>query len=99
MTDHRERPTYIIHLQPTPTCEEPIKALRRLLKLALRSLGLRCTHARKSTPREIGMSGDYDDDYHRAWLIVIDLFQDFRDGWFLKFRDRRVAPRHRPLRR
>ena len=28
------------------------------------------------------MSGDYDDDYHRAWLIVIDLFQDFRDGWF-----------------
>jgi hypothetical protein len=28
------------------------------------------------------MSGDYDDDYHRAWLIVIDLFQDFREGWF-----------------
>ena len=20
--------------------------------------------------------------YHRAWLIVIDLFQDFREGWF-----------------
>ena len=29
------------------------------------------------------MSGDgYDDDYHRAWMIVIDLFQDFREGWF-----------------
>jgi hypothetical protein len=28
------------------------------------------------------MSGGYDDDYHRAWLIVIDLFQDFREGWF-----------------
>ena len=28
------------------------------------------------------MSSDYDDDYHRAWIIVIDLFQDFQDGWF-----------------
>ena len=28
------------------------------------------------------MSSDYDDDYHRAWMIVIDLFQDFREGWF-----------------
>jgi hypothetical protein len=28
------------------------------------------------------MSGDYDNDYHRAWMIVIDLFQDFREGWF-----------------
>jgi hypothetical protein len=23
-----------------------------------------------------------DDDYHRAWMIVIDLFQDFQEGWF-----------------
>jgi hypothetical protein len=27
------------------------------------------------------MSADYD-DYHRAWMIVIDLFQDFQEGWF-----------------
>ena len=28
------------------------------------------------------MSSDYYDDYYRAWLIVIDLFQDFQDGYF-----------------
>jgi hypothetical protein len=50
MTDHRERPTYIIHLTPTNACLDPIKALRRLLKLALRSLGLRCTHASEVNP-------------------------------------------------
>jgi hypothetical protein len=30
--------------------------------------------------RKIKMSDD--DDYRRAWMIVIDLFQDFQDGWF-----------------
>jgi hypothetical protein len=36
------RPTYIVHLQPTPDCTDPTKALRELLKRALRSWGLRC---------------------------------------------------------
>ena len=43
MTD-RERRTFIIHLTPTPDCTSPIGALRELLKRALRSWGLRCTH-------------------------------------------------------
>ena len=42
------------------------------------------------------MSGDYDDDYHRAWLIVID-FPRFPGGLVSKFRDRRVAQRQRAL--
>jgi hypothetical protein len=36
------RPTYIVHLAPTPNCTDPVKALRELLKRALRSWGLRC---------------------------------------------------------
>jgi hypothetical protein len=34
--------TYIVHLVPTPDCTDPVKALRELLKRALRSWGLRC---------------------------------------------------------
>jgi hypothetical protein len=36
------RPTFIVHLAPTPDCADPVKALRELLKRALRSWGLRC---------------------------------------------------------
>lgn len=41
--DHR--PGFIIHLTPTADCTDPIKALRELLKRALRSWGLKCVHA------------------------------------------------------
>jgi hypothetical protein len=39
-----DRPGFIVHLTPTADCTDPIKALRELLKRALRSWGLRCTH-------------------------------------------------------
>jgi hypothetical protein len=39
MTDRR---TFIVHLTPEPDCTVPIKALRELLKRALRTWGLRC---------------------------------------------------------
>jgi hypothetical protein len=37
-----ERPTFVVHFRPEPDCADPIKALRALLKRALRSWGLRC---------------------------------------------------------
>jgi hypothetical protein len=46
------RPTYIVHLQPTPDCTDPTKALRELLKRALRSWGLRCVQM-PFTPSEL----------------------------------------------
>jgi hypothetical protein len=36
-------PTFRLVLRPTPACIDPVKALRSLLKRALRSYGLRCT--------------------------------------------------------
>jgi hypothetical protein len=36
------RPIFVLHLRPLPTCTDPIKALRFLLKRALRSHGLKC---------------------------------------------------------
>jgi hypothetical protein len=36
------RPGFVVHLVPEPDCTDPIKALRELLKRALRSWGLRC---------------------------------------------------------
>jgi hypothetical protein len=40
---------FIVELTPTPDCTDPIKALRELLKRALRSWGLKCV-----TLREVG---------------------------------------------
>ena len=37
------RPSFVITLRAEPTCSDPTKALRRLLKIALRRFGLRCT--------------------------------------------------------
>jgi hypothetical protein len=37
-----ERPVYILHLTPTADCTSPLRALRELLKRALRSYGLKC---------------------------------------------------------
>jgi hypothetical protein len=39
MTD---RPTYIVHLRPEVHCSDPIRALRAVLKRALRDHGMRC---------------------------------------------------------
>ena len=47
------RPTFVVHLQPTPDCQDPTKALRELLKRALRSWGLRCV-----TVRDVNPEGD-----------------------------------------
>ena len=52
MTDHRERPTFIVELIPTPDCSNPIGALRELLKRALRSWGLRAVTVREVNPEE-----------------------------------------------
>ncbi|MPZ36593.1 MAG: hypothetical protein GEU95_00790 [Rhizobiales bacterium] len=37
------RPTYVVTLRPEPHCPDATRALRRLLKLALRRFGLRAT--------------------------------------------------------
>jgi hypothetical protein len=47
MTSDRERPIYIIHLQPTPDCTDSVKAIRELLKRAWRSWGLKCLTIRE----------------------------------------------------
>jgi hypothetical protein len=39
-----KRPIFVVHLQSTADCTDGIKALRELLKRALRSWGLRCTY-------------------------------------------------------
>jgi hypothetical protein len=41
----RKRTRFILNFEPTPSCEDPVRALRALLKRALRDWGLRCTHA------------------------------------------------------
>jgi hypothetical protein len=35
-----DRPIFILELRPEPGCVDPVQALRALLKLALRRLGL-----------------------------------------------------------
>jgi hypothetical protein len=42
MTDHPERPTFIVHLRAEPDCQDPIKSLRYFLKRILRDWKLRC---------------------------------------------------------
>ena len=38
---HDAKDIFVIHLRPEPDCTDPVKALRELLKRALRSWGLR----------------------------------------------------------
>jgi len=40
-----ERPIFIVHLRPEPGVDDPIRALRLLLKTALRRYGMRCLNA------------------------------------------------------
>jgi hypothetical protein len=44
------RMTYVVRLAPEPDVEEPIKALRQFLKLALRRFGLRCMSIIEENP-------------------------------------------------
>jgi hypothetical protein len=37
-----DRPTFIVHLRPETRCRDPIKALRAVLKRALRDHEMRC---------------------------------------------------------
>jgi hypothetical protein len=46
------RPTFVVHLVPTPDCVDPIKALRFFLKRALRSYGLRCVTLSEATDKD-----------------------------------------------
>jgi hypothetical protein len=41
------RPTFTLVLRPEPDVADPVRALRALLKFALRRHGLRCTSARE----------------------------------------------------
>ena len=43
----KDRPTFVITLRPERNIADPIRALRALLKSALRRHGLRCTSARE----------------------------------------------------
>ena len=40
-----DRPTFILHFRPEPGVDDPIRALRLLLKTASRRYGLRCVNA------------------------------------------------------
>jgi hypothetical protein len=40
-----DRPTFIVHFRPEPGVDDPIRALRLLLKTASRRYGLRCVNA------------------------------------------------------
>jgi hypothetical protein len=43
MSEHApHRPIFTITLRPEKSCSDPVKALRRLLKIALRTFGLKC---------------------------------------------------------
>jgi hypothetical protein len=42
---NKPRPIYVLRLQPEKGCTDPPKALRRLLKIALRRCNLRCLSA------------------------------------------------------
>lgn len=44
----RQAPLFTVVLRPSPGCDDPIRALRALLKRALRSYGLRCVGLRQS---------------------------------------------------
>jgi hypothetical protein len=52
MTPRGDRPTYLVKLTPTDDCTDPIKALRELLKRALRSWGLRAVTVREVNAEE-----------------------------------------------
>jgi hypothetical protein len=47
-----KRPTYALRFRAEPGCTDAIKSLRRLLKIALRQLKLRCVEAKEETTEE-----------------------------------------------
>jgi hypothetical protein len=46
----RERPTFIVELRPEPKVDDPVRALRALLKTALRRFKLRCVSVEEKQP-------------------------------------------------
>jgi hypothetical protein len=42
-----KQPTFTLRFRAMPDCPDAIKAVRRLLKIALRALKLRCVHAQE----------------------------------------------------
>jgi hypothetical protein len=47
-----ERPVFVLRLRPTPDCTTPYRALRELLKRALRNYGLRCIAITREDARD-----------------------------------------------
>jgi hypothetical protein len=47
----QERPTFVLELCPEPGVD-PVRALRAVLKVALRRYGLRCVSARENTEEQ-----------------------------------------------
>jgi hypothetical protein len=50
-----DRPTYILHLRPEPSCSDPIKALRAVLKRSLRDHQMKCTTIETTDSRRIAV--------------------------------------------
>jgi hypothetical protein len=50
MTEAPARPLYKLVLKPEPNCVDPVRALRRLLKRALRQYGLRAVSCEETPP-------------------------------------------------
>ncbi len=68
------RPVFTIVLRPEPHCLDPIKALRAILKHALRSHGLRCI----GIPNKLG--GGDKHSYPRGCFIMFPSVNK-REGW------------------
>jgi hypothetical protein len=52
------RPTYIVHLRPETHCPDHIKALRAVLKRALRDNGMRCLTIQTTNSEGIALGED-----------------------------------------
>jgi hypothetical protein len=50
--ESKSRPCFEIRLRPEPHCADSIRALRQLLKVALRRWGLRAVAVKEVQPRE-----------------------------------------------
>jgi len=65
----KERPIFLLWLRPEPPVTDPIRALRGLLKAALRRFGLRCTHVEVSNQTANAFQQLRDDVARRAARI------------------------------
>jgi hypothetical protein len=51
-TPAKDRPTFTITLRPEPGVDDPVRALRAVLKNMLRRHGLRCLSAQEDTEEQ-----------------------------------------------